>query len=207
MILVLFISLKNDKMMSMNNCQNLSKTNEIYENIWKSLDKGVKDRFSDYHTFSLATSSKNIAEIRTVVLRGYDRQNQSIIFHTNNLTNKINEIKNNPSVGALFYDRKGKIQIRFNGDAVINNMDQYCKERWNKMSAQSQECYYQNISPGQNIKSPEIVKNKLENKLSKTFTVITINLSKIDWLYLSSKGHTRVKFLKNDGFTGQWIAP
>jgi pyridoxamine 5'-phosphate oxidase len=187
--------------------KNHNNTSEIYENIWESLDKGVKDRFSDYHTFSLATSSKNIAEIRTVVLRGYDRQNQSIIFHTNNLTNKINEIKNNPSVGALFYDRKGKIQIRCNGDAVINNMDQYCKERWNKMSAQSQECYYQNISPGQNIESPEIVKNKLENKLSKNFTVITINISKIDWLYLSSKGHTRVKFLKNDGFTGQWIAP
>ena len=187
--------------------KNHNNTSEIYENIWESLDKGVKDRFSDYHTFSLATSSKNIAEIRTVVLRGYDRQNQSIIFHTNNSTNKINEIKNNPSVGALFYDRKGKIQIRCNGDAVINNMDQYCKERWNKMSAQSQECYYQNISPGQNIESPEIVKNKLENKLSKNFTVITINISKIDWLYLSSKGHTRVKFLKNDGFTGQWIAP
>jgi len=187
--------------------KNHNNTSEIYENIWESLDKGVKDRFSDYHTFSLATSSKNIAEIRTVVLRGYDRQNQSIIFHTNNLTNKINEIKNNPSVGALFYDRKGKIQIRCNGDAVINNMDQYCKERWNKMSAQSQECYYQNISPGKNIESPGIVKNKLENKLSKNFTVITINISKIDWLYLSSKGHTRVKFLKNDGFTGQWIAP
>ena len=187
--------------------KNHNNTSEIYEDIWKSLDKGVKDRFSDYHTFSLATSSKNIAEIRTVVLRGYDRQNQSIIFHTNNLTNKIHEIKNNPSVGALFYDRKGKIQIRCNGHAVINNMDQYCKERWSKMSTQSQECYYQNISPGQNIESPEIVKNKLENKLSENFTVITINISKIDWLYLSSKGHTRVKFLKNDGFTGQWIAP
>ena len=191
----------------MNTTENHNNTNEIYENIWKCLDKGVNDRFSDYHTFSLATALKNIAEIRTVVLRGYDRKNQSIIFHTNNLTSKISEIKNNPNVGALFYDKKEKIQIRCNGDAVINNMDEYCKERWNKMSAQSQECYYQNISPGENIEYPEIVKNKLENKLSENFTVITININKIDWLYLSSKGHTRVKFLKNNGFTGQWIAP
>ena len=204
---MVFNSSKNDKIIRMNITENHNNTNEIYENIWKCLDKGVNDRLSDYHTFSLATSPKNIAEIRTVVLRGYDRQNQSIIFHTNNLTNKINEIKNNPSVGALFYDRKGKIQIRCNGDAVINNMDQYCKERWDKMSAQSKECYYQNISPGKNIESPGIVKNKLENKLSENFTVITININKIDWLYLSSAGHTRVKFLKNDGFTGQWIAP
>jgi hypothetical protein len=116
-------------------------------------------------------------------------------------------MQDNPNVGALFYDRKAKIQIRCNGDAVINNMDQYCKERWNKMSAQSQECYYQNISPGENIEHPEIVENKRENKLSENFTVVTINISKIDWLYLSSTGHTRVKFLKNNGFTGQWIAP
>ena len=191
----------------MNTTENHNNTNEIYENIWKCLDKGVNDRFSDYHTFSLATAPKNIAEIRTVVLRGCDRKNQSIIFHTNNLTSKISEIKNNPNVGALFYDKKEKIQIRCNGDAVINNMDEYCKERWNKMSAQSQECYYQNISPGENIEYPEIVKNKLENKLSENFTVITININKIDWLYLSSKGHTRVKFLKNNGFAGQWIAP
>ena len=187
--------------------ENHNNTNEIYENIWKCLDKGVNDRFSDYHTFSLATAPKNIAEIRTVVLRGCDRKNQSIIFHTNNLTSKISEIKNNPNVGALFYDKKEKIQIRCNGDAVINNMDEYCKERWNKMSAQSQECYYQNISPGENIEYPEIVKNKLENKLSENFTVITINISKIDWLYLSSKVHTRVKFLRDNDFIGQWVAP
>ena len=191
----------------MNTTENHNNTNEIYENIWECLDKGVNDRFSDYHTFSLATAPKNIAEIRTVVLRGYDRKNQSIIFHTNNLTSKISEIKNNSNVGALFYDKKEKIQIRCNGDAVINNMDEYCKERWNKMSAQSQECYYQNISPGENIEHPEIVENKRENKLSENFTVVTINISKIDWLYLSSTGHTRVKFLKNNGFTGQWIAP
>ena len=191
----------------MNITENHNNTNEIYENIWKCLDKGVNDRLSDYHTFSLATSPKNIVEVRTVVLRGYDRKNQSIIFHTNNLTNKISEIQNNPSVGALFYDRKEKVQIRLNGDAVISNMDQYCKERWDKMSSQSQECYYQNISPGKNIESPGIVKNKLENKLSENFTVVTININKIDWLYLSSAGHTRVKFLKNNGFIGQWIAP
>ena len=204
---MVFNNPKNDKIIRMNITENHNNTNEIYENIWKCLDKGVNDRLSDYHTFSLATSPKNIVEVRTVVLRGYDRKNQSIIFHTNNLTNKISEIQNNPSVGALFYDRKEKVQIRLNGDAVISNMDQYCKERWDKMSSQSQECYYQNISPGKNIESPGIVKNKLENKLSENFTVITININKIDWLYLSSAGHTRVKFLKNDGFTGQWIAP
>ena len=33
--------------------------NEIYDEVWNSLEIGVKDRFSDYHTFSLATLSNN----------------------------------------------------------------------------------------------------------------------------------------------------
>ena len=191
----------------MHNTENHTNTNDIYENILECLDKCVKDRVSDYHTFSLATSSNDIAEIRTVVLRGYDKEKQSIIFHTNNLTGKINEIRDNPNVGALFYDKKAKIQIRCNGVAVINNMDQFCRDRWDKMSHQSKECYYQNITPGKIVEDPKIVKNKLENKLSQNFTVITININKIDWLYLSSAGHTRVKFMKENQFLGQWIAP
>ena len=151
--------------------QNLSKTNEIYENIWECLDKGVNDRFSDYHTFSLATSFQMIPEIRTVVLRGCDREKQNIIFHTNNLTKKVNEIEDNPNVGALFYDKKSKIQIRCNGTATINNRDQYCKDRWNKMRAQSQECYYQNITPGKDIEYPGMVKNQLEKKLSENLDI------------------------------------
>jgi len=97
-LLVLFNSHKNDKITSMNNTQNLSKTSEIYENIWVCMDKGVNDRLSDYHTFSLSTSCKMIPEIRTVVLRGCDREKQRIIFHTNNLTKKVNEIQDNPNV-------------------------------------------------------------------------------------------------------------
>ena len=57
---MLFNYLKNDKIMLMNITENHSNADEIYQNIWKCLDKGVNDRFSDYHTFSLATSAKNV---------------------------------------------------------------------------------------------------------------------------------------------------
>ena len=191
----------------MNTAENHTNTSEIYENIWNCLEKGVKDRLSDYHTFSLATSSKNIVENRTVVLRAYNKEKQSIIFHTNNLAGKVNEIEDNPNVAGLFYDKKAKTQLRFNGIAVINNMDQLCKTRWDKMNLQSKECYYQNIRPGESIKHPDMVENHLENELSQNFTVITININKIEWLYLSSMGHSRVEFLRENKFYGQWIAP
>ena len=41
-----------------------------------------------------------------------------------------------------------KIQIRFIGDASINHGNSYCQKKWDSMSKQSKECYYQNINPG-----------------------------------------------------------
>ena len=75
------------------------------------------------------------------------------------------------------------------------------------MSKQSRQCYYQNIDPGQSIDSPEQVKTVLNDDISKTFTIIDIEIIKIDWLYLSSSGHTRAKFIRENYFQGEWIAP
>ena len=66
---MIFNSSKNDKIFRMNTTENHNNTNEIYENIWKCLDKGVNDRFSDYHTFSLATAPKNIARSKNCSLK------------------------------------------------------------------------------------------------------------------------------------------
>ena len=75
------------------------------------------------------------------------------------------------------------------------------------MSKQSKQCYYQNINPGESIGSPGEVKTLLNNDISKNFTIIDIGIVKIDWLHLSSSGHTRAKFNRENKFQGEWIAP
>ena len=179
----------------------------IYEEIWDYLDIAVKDRKSGFHTFSLATISNGYPDNRTVVLRGCCKKTMKLSFHTNNFSNKIIDISADHNVSALFYDKEKKIQIRIAGIANINNDNSYCKEKWENMSNQSKECYFQNINPGKTVDNPDQIKTEKRNEMSKSFSIIDIKVMKIDWLLLSASGHTRVKFTKDNNFNGEWIAP
>ena len=144
----------------------------IYEDIWTSLESAVVDRHSGFHTFSLATVNNDAPENRTVVLRGCNKKAMMLSFNTNNSSDKINHISKHNRVSALFYDKDKKIQIRFSGDASINNGNSYCKKKWGSMSKQSRECYYQNINPGDKIDSPDEVKSEIKEGISRSFSMV-----------------------------------
>tara|TARA_Y100000816_G_C25836131_1_gene437079 strand:- start:50 stop:625 length:576 start_codon:yes stop_codon:yes gene_type:complete len=191
----------------MNHNENLNDVNEIIESINKSLSRGVKDRHSDYHSLSIATFGDNTINNRTVILREFDFENKFLRYHTNFSSKKIIDLKKNNKIACLFYSKKDKVQIRINGNTKIDNNNQFCEEKWNKMSAQSKLCYFQNYDPGQQIDDPKEVIQTLNNSMSELFTIITVQIEKIDWLYLSHKGHKRAIFLEENNFNGQWIAP
>jgi hypothetical protein len=89
-------------------------------------------------------------------------------------------------------------------------MNNICEKKWTEMNSQSKQCYFQNIAPGEIIDSPNQVQMRnLDdlNIISENFVIVKINISIIDWLYLSYKGHRRVKFEKNRDFEGSWVAP
>jgi len=188
----------------------IDEINKIYENFWSNILDGSKNSLSDYHTFSLATCSQNQVSNRTVVLRDCNEKDQTVFFHTNNLSKKINDISLNPNVECLFYSKINKTQVRISGIAEIFTMNNICKKKWTEMSSQSKQCYFQNIAPGEIIDSPNQVQiENLDNLniISENFVIVKINISIIDWLYLSSKGHRRAKFDKNIDFEGSWVAP
>jgi len=188
----------------------IDEINKIYENLWSNILDGSKNNLSDYHTFSLATSSKNQVSNRTVVLRDCNEKDREISFYTNNLSKKINDINLNPNVECLFYSKINNTQIRVSGIAEIFAMNNICEKKWTEMNSQSKQCYFQNTAPGEIIDNPKQV--QIENLgdlniISKNFVIVKINISAIDWLYLSPKGHRRAKFEKNIDFKGSWVAP
>ena len=75
------------------------------------------------------------------------------------------------------------------------------------MSDQSKLCYFQNINPGSVIKRPDDIKQHLQNNMSEAFVIISVNIKKTDWLYLSHSGHKRVIFFDNNVGSGNWVAP
>tara|TARA_B100001123_G_scaffold447781_1_gene606416 strand:+ start:344 stop:925 length:582 start_codon:yes stop_codon:yes gene_type:complete len=189
------------------NPKHYNEINIIYETIWRSLVEGVNNRSSDFHTFALATTDGKRSAVRTVVLRSCSKKELSISFHTNNYSNKINEIKENSNVEGLFYSKNKKIQIRISGQALIFNDVDICHTIWKNMSQDARDCYMYDEKPGTRIKNPKSIKKNTANKANKNFSLININIQSIEWLYLSSSGHRRVSFNKENSFVGDWIVP
>ncbi|MED5274874.1 MAG: pyridoxamine 5'-phosphate oxidase family protein [Pseudomonadota bacterium] len=193
--------------MSIKNPKHYNDISQIYEIIWEKLIDGMNNRNSGFHTFTLATICNGSVSARTVVLRECDKNNLTISFHTNNLSKKIKEIKNNSNVECLFYSEAEKIQIRISGDAKIYNSDKVCQEIWMRMSQDSRDCYLYNKEPGTLIKDPEDISLKETTEISKNFSFVNVTINKIEWLYLSSSGHRRVLFNKENSFKGNWVVP
>jgi len=179
----------------------------IYEIIWKNLIEGVNDRNSDFHTFALATTNNDKVSVRTIVLRNCNKKDLYISFHTNNTSKKIKEIKKNPNVECLFYSKNEKIQIRISGIAKIFNDDHICHKIWKNLKQDARNCYLIDKKSGSLINSPADVHQEHNNEASKNFSLININIKKIEWLYLSSSGHRRVSFNEHNLFKGNWIVP
>ena len=96
---------------------NLDKT---YLKIWSLLDSGLKNRNAPFHIPVFICGFKDKSDGRIVVLRGVDKSNKKIRFHTDVRSNKIKFLKSNSSGTLLFYDKAEKVQLRISGNAKIN---------------------------------------------------------------------------------------
>ena len=164
----------------------------VVENIKLCMRDGVNNRKSDFRTFTLCSGKEKISG-RTVVLRGFDINKNIIIFHSNYTSDKINEIAENPKVCCVFYSKKNKLQIRCFGIAKINYKNNQTRTSWNKMNDMSKECYFQNPLPGTKLKNFDSFTTHSSNNESDHFSVITIEIDVIDWLYLKREGHRRAE--------------
>jgi len=178
----------------------------VRENISLNLLDGVKNRKSDFRTFTLCTTGI-ISSGRTVVLRGYDSINNILTFHTNYHAEKIEHLKLNPDVCSVFYSKSSKLQIRCFGKASVNYQNQKTKRSWEKMSDMSKECYFQDPHPGTKIDNYDKFTKKIEIKESSFFCVVDIKLSKIDWLFLKREGHRRANIFLDNKIEDQWVSP
>lgn len=178
----------------------------VRDNISESLSDGVKNRNSDFRTFTLCTAGDKPSG-RTVVLRGYDSTSGIITLHTNYHADKIDQINNNANVCCVFYSKKAKLQYRCFGSAIINYDNDITDESWNKMSNLSKECYFQNPLPSSKIDNFNSFSKNIVDKRSNYFSVININLKKIDWLYLKREGHRRANIYINESYNDTWVAP
>ena len=191
---------------------------KIYSKIWDLLISGLKNRNAPFHIPVFISGNKNKPDGRIVVLRGVDKKEKKIWFHSDIRSNKVKILKSNPDATLLFYDKKEKIQLRITGNIKINYQNDFSKKSWEKTIHMSRQCYLGKEIPGTNTSIPTsgLSKNIDNFKYSieeseigyKNFCVVQTFIESIEWLYLAAKGHRRALFdLKKGSIEKKWIIP
>ena len=193
--------------------------NAIFNNIKELLTIGVKDRSHAFHSPVFANKNqKNTVDSRVVILRKFNIDTLKLNFHTDFRSPKILDLQKNNLTNFVFYDFKLKIQLRIKTFSVINNKNNVSKNAWEQTRLSSRKCYLTR-------KAPSSITTKAEDGIPKhlkgidpclnesesgyiNFTVIENEILNIDWLYLQSSGHQRLKIdFKNFKPFFKWIIP
>ena len=191
---------------------------KIYFKIWDLLLKGLANRNASFHIPVFITGNKNKFDGRIVVLRGVDKKENKIWFHSDIRSNKIKILKLNAKSNLLFYDKSKKIQLRILGQSKINYLNNTTQIAWKKTVHMSRQCYLGNKAPGSIADLPTSGLNDnvdnfkytlKESEIGyKNFCLIETFISSIEWLYLAAKGHRRAHFiLKKNSVEKKWLIP
>jgi 3-hydroxyisobutyrate dehydrogenase len=194
----------------------LEMNNEIFKKVCDLIVDGAKERDHDFHIMTFCSIGKIGVEARSVVLRSFDKEKKVIRFHTDVRSPKLEDIKANPNTVCLMYSYKLKIQLRIKTLSRIHYKDQIWVSSWEKTGLSSRKCYLTKYDPSSNIeesddglpiglkgKNPTIEQSETGKQ---NFCVVDNEIIEIDYLYLKSSGHERMRFdLRNNEHT--WLAP
>ena len=190
--------------------------NEIKKKIWLMLDDAISNRASQFRIPTFICGDQSDFDGRIVVLRKSDQHNNTVQFHSDIRSDKIEKLKKNPKAAMLFYDKEEKIQVRLKIECVVNHNNDITEESWSKTQHISRKCYLVDNGPGSESEIPTSgLKPELDNfdytkeqseEGYKNFTVIQCKIKFIEWQYLAAKGHRRARFdLENNKDT--WLVP
>jgi 3-hydroxyisobutyrate dehydrogenase len=190
--------------------------NDLEKDCWDRLVTGAVKSRTPFHTPSIATLHQCEVSLRTVVLRKTITTERELRFHTDIRSPKWQELSQNPSISALFYDASERIQLRVKGKTVLHHTDDMTAKAWQKTSLSSRKCYLTLFSPSSFTE--ESTSGLTEDIEQENFTlaesevgyenfgIVSIHVQSIDWLWLNHSGHRRAFFDYEKG-VNSWMIP
>lgn len=191
----------------------------IRADIAERLGEAARNRKAPMHTPVIATAD---ADARVMVLRAFDPDTWTLRFHTDARSPKCAAVGEGAAVGALFYDREAKVQIRVRGEGRIETDTPLADAAWEESTNFAKRCY---LGDGPGAASdvatsglPEWAEGiqPTDEQIAparENFGILLIELEELDWFYLANSGHVRAQFARvGDGWPdakwdARWVAP
>lgn len=184
--------------------------------IWSRLARGAADRRAAMHVVQLATlGADGGPRVRSLVLRGAAASERRLRLHTDRRSPKAAEIAAEPRAEMCAYDPGAKIQIRARGRLALHLHDAEADAAWAASRPGSRVCYRAPFAPGAGIDRPDggdpgdAAREPDDPEAGRDrFAALTLDVERLDWLYLAARGHRRAAFdWTGDGWGGRWLAP
>ena len=177
----------------------------LFEEFRVELIKGISKKGHPFRYFTLATLGlQNDIGLRTVVLRKV-YEDLTLSFYTDKRSKKIEELKSDQTVSALFYHPQKMLQIKVTGIAQFEDNDEVLNTFWNGIPQYARKDYTTQKAPG-----TPLDENRSISYLSEEnhFTIVHIIPQQIEVLQLGKPNHTRVLFSKaKNGWHYQDLVP
>ena len=179
-------------------------TESILQEIKQEFINGYVERGHPFRCFTLGTSQNNVPRLRTVVLRNV-LPDMTFMVYTDLRSPKIETIKHNDIISALFYHPTKQLQISITAKAEIITNPNELKTYWENVPDHSKKDYTSQLAPGSPINLPE---NVIYSDEESHFCVLKLTPTYIDYLHIKRPNHIRVGFTKNEtGFKGEFLVP
>lgn len=190
----------------------------VAEDIWQRLEQASKDRHSAMHTPVVCSADGPFPTPRIMVLRGVDRNEPSLRFHTDLRSAKARHIAENARVSVLAYDPQARVQIVANGMGQLEAEGPRAQAAWASSALTSRRCYLAEGAPGVPLEAmasglpPHLLDRAPTHAESEAgwpnFAIVIVRIERIEWLKLTACGNCRASFRAGpDGWTGSWIQP
>lgn len=175
---------------------------EIELACWEMMHSASLNRHAGMHHMVVGTVREGRPEIRTVVLRGVNREERRIYFHTDIRKEMYSDLSSGEPISMLVYDQQVRSQIRMKGHAIVHHMDELCKQRWAKTADFSRRCYLQPGVPGLPADTPELpaALRDFAYTLEESeagfvhFAVVECVVEHLDWYFTHHQGNRRASF-------------
>ncbi len=194
----------------------------LLERVLGALHEAVADPRHEWHMPVVATlDSHGNPTSRTVVLRHFAAGTPRpwLSFHTDARSPKAAQIRAQPRVAWLFYDRSTKVQLRVSTLATLHLGDALADQAWQGTTLSSRRCYLaprppSSVVPEPDPNLPQAFRRRLPDRQASeagrhAFAVVRSEITELERLELHHDGHVRCRWRwAPDGrIEADWLAP